>query len=71
MSDRAVSIDILHLDNKTNMPFFKPGFRGKNKPNLSTQETSSLACAFRLLFKMYADENRMDSLPVIEERLIG
>ncbi|XP_071487051.1 brefeldin A-inhibited guanine nucleotide-exchange protein 1-like [Diadema antillarum] len=47
------------------------GFRGKNKPNLSTQETSSLACAFRLLFKMYSDENRVDSLPVIEERLIG
>ncbi|XP_063968593.1 brefeldin A-inhibited guanine nucleotide-exchange protein 1-like [Lytechinus pictus] len=47
------------------------GFRGKNKPNLSTQETSSLACAFRLLFKMYSDENRNDSLPVIEERLIG
>lgn len=45
------------------------GFRGKNKPNLSTQETSSLACAMRLLFKMYSDEKRKDYESEIEAKL--
>ncbi|XP_071835614.1 brefeldin A-inhibited guanine nucleotide-exchange protein 1-like isoform X2 [Apostichopus japonicus] len=45
------------------------GFRGKNKPNLSTQETSSLACSMRLLFKMYSDENRKDYENDIDSKL--
>ncbi|XP_072016825.1 brefeldin A-inhibited guanine nucleotide-exchange protein 1-like [Amphiura filiformis] len=46
------------------------GFRGKNKPNLSTQETASMACALRLLFKMYADDTRRDKMESVENRLV-
>ncbi|XP_022089529.1 brefeldin A-inhibited guanine nucleotide-exchange protein 1-like isoform X3 [Acanthaster planci] len=47
------------------------GFRGKNKPNLSTQETASLACCLRLLFKMYSDDTRQAEWPVIEDKLLS
>ncbi|XP_038056628.1 brefeldin A-inhibited guanine nucleotide-exchange protein 2-like [Patiria miniata] len=47
------------------------GFRGKNKPNLSTQETASLACCLRILFKMYSDETRQAEWPAIEEKLLS
>lgn len=40
------------------------------KPNLLKQETQSLACVLRILFKMYADENRQEAWPLIQERLI-
>ncbi|XP_071807234.1 brefeldin A-inhibited guanine nucleotide-exchange protein 1-like isoform X1 [Asterias amurensis] len=47
------------------------GFRGKNKPNLSTQETESLKSCLRLLFKMYNDETRQAEWPLIEEKLLS
>ena len=40
------------------------------KPNLLKQETQSLACVLRILFKMYADDNRQEAWPTIQERLI-
>lgn len=46
------------------------GFKGSVKPNLLKQETQSLACVLRILFKMYADENRREAWPLIQERLI-
>lgn len=46
------------------------GFKGSVKPNLLKQETQSLACVLRILFKMYADENRQEAWPLIQERLI-
>ncbi|KAM7451901.1 Brefeldin A-inhibited guanine nucleotide-exchange protein 1 [Porites harrisoni] len=46
----------------------KAGFKGKSKPNLLKQETSSLACMLRILFRMYSDEERKDSWPEIEQR---
>ncbi|NXY83572.1 BIG2 protein, partial [Alcedo cyanopectus] len=47
------------------------GFKGKSKPNLLKQETSSLACCLRILFRMYVDENRRDSWDAIQHRLLS
>jgi brefeldin A-inhibited guanine nucleotide-exchange protein len=47
------------------------GFRGNAKPNLLKQETQSLACVLRILFKMYSDETRQDAWPAIQQRLIA
>ncbi|NXJ82582.1 BIG2 protein, partial [Trogon melanurus] len=47
------------------------GFKGKSKPNLLKQETSSLACCLRILFRMYVDENRRDSWEAIQQRLLS
>ncbi|XP_010770788.1 brefeldin A-inhibited guanine nucleotide-exchange protein 2-like [Notothenia coriiceps] len=46
------------------------GFKGKSKPNLLKQETSSLACSLRILFKMYSDRQLQDSWPDIQTRLL-
>nr|XP_034978039.1 brefeldin A-inhibited guanine nucleotide-exchange protein 2 isoform X3 [Zootoca vivipara] len=50
---------------------WRAGFKGKSKPNLLKQETSSLACCLRILFRMYIDENRRDSWEAIQERLLN
>ncbi|XP_048352871.1 brefeldin A-inhibited guanine nucleotide-exchange protein 2 isoform X2 [Sphaerodactylus townsendi] len=50
---------------------WRAGFKGKSKPNLLKQETSSLACCLRILFRMYVDENRRDSWDAIQERLLN
>ncbi|KAJ8305729.1 hypothetical protein KUTeg_016274 [Tegillarca granosa] len=49
---------------------WKAGFRGKAKPNLLKQETQSLACLFRILFRMYNDETKRSTWKDIEDRLI-
>lgn len=49
---------------------WKAGFRGNVKPNLLKQETQSLACALRILLKMYSDEARRDDWPKVEARLV-
>ncbi len=46
------------------------GFKGKSKPNLLKQETSSLACSLRILFRMYSDLQLQDSWPDIQTRLL-
>lgn len=46
------------------------GFKGKSKPNLVRQETQSLACLLRLLFRMYTDESRSSNLHEVQNRLI-
>lgn len=50
---------------------WKAGFKGSVKPNLLKQETQSIACVLRILFKMYGDENRRDDWSEIEQRLIN
>lgn len=40
------------------------------KPNLLKQETQSLACLLRILFKMYCDDGRQQHWPIIENKLI-
>ncbi|XP_077991507.1 brefeldin A-inhibited guanine nucleotide-exchange protein 1-like [Glandiceps talaboti] len=47
------------------------GFKGKSKPNLLKQETNSLACLLRILFRMYMDRNRKDHWNQIQDRLIS
>lgn len=48
---------------------WKAGFHDNTKPNLLSQETQSLSTAARILFQMYADENRSESWPQVEEKL--
>uniref|UniRef100_A0A8C0B6N4 ADP ribosylation factor guanine nucleotide exchange factor 2 n=1 Tax=Buteo japonicus TaxID=224669 RepID=A0A8C0B6N4_9AVES len=50
---------------------WRAGFKGKSKPNLLKQETSSLACCLRILFRMYVDENRRESWDAIQQRLLS
>lgn len=57
-----------NANNEQRTFLMKAGFKGKSKPNLLKQETSSLACMLRILFRMYSDEDRKDSWPEIEQR---
>lgn len=50
---------------------WKANFKGSVKPNLLKQESQSLACVLRILFKMYSDESRRSDWPKIEQRLIS
>uniref|UniRef100_A0A8C5HQY4 SEC7 domain-containing protein n=1 Tax=Gouania willdenowi TaxID=441366 RepID=A0A8C5HQY4_GOUWI len=50
---------------------WKAGFKGKSKPNLLKQETSSLACGLRILFRMYTDEHRRDAWEEVQRRLLN
>lgn len=50
---------------------WRAGFKGKSKPNLLKQETSSLACCLRILFRMYVDESRRDAWDAIQHRLLS
>lgn len=50
---------------------WKAGFRGGVKPNLLKQETQSLACLLRILFRMYGDESQQEAWPTVQEKLIG
>ncbi|XP_077109411.1 brefeldin A-inhibited guanine nucleotide-exchange protein 2 [Ranitomeya variabilis] len=58
-------------NNEQRTALWRAGFKGKSKPNLLKQETSSLACCLRILFRMYTDERRRDSWEDIEQRLLN
>ncbi|KAM4622378.1 brefeldin A-inhibited guanine nucleotide-exchange protein 2 [Discoglossus pictus] len=58
-------------NNEQRTTLWRAGFKGKSKPNLLKQETSSLACCLRILFRMYTDENRRDTWEDIEQRLLN
>ena len=47
------------------------GFKGKAKPNLLKQETQSMACCMRILFRMYTDEARHEQWMDIQDKLIA
>lgn len=49
---------------------WKAGFRGNVKPNLLKQETQSLACALRILFKFYSDDSHRNDWNLVESRLV-
>ena len=51
--------------------FVFTGFRGRSKPNLLRQETSSILTAIRILYWMLGDETRRDNYSEIENRLLG
>lgn len=47
-----------------------PGFKGKSKPNLLKQETTSLACGLRILFRMYNDQGRKAAWNEVQRQLL-
>uniref|UniRef100_A0AAQ4RLX4 ARF guanine nucleotide exchange factor 1 n=1 Tax=Gasterosteus aculeatus aculeatus TaxID=481459 RepID=A0AAQ4RLX4_GASAC len=57
-------------NNEQRTLLWKAGFKGKSKPNLLKQETSSLACGLRILFRMYTDESRRDAWEEVQRRLL-
>ncbi|XP_052337630.1 brefeldin A-inhibited guanine nucleotide-exchange protein 2-like isoform X1 [Oncorhynchus keta] len=57
-------------NNEQRTALWRAGFKGKSKPNLLKQETSSLACSLRILFRMYCDRQLQDSWPGIQTRLL-
>uniref|UniRef100_A0A671WUY7 ARF guanine nucleotide exchange factor 2 n=1 Tax=Sparus aurata TaxID=8175 RepID=A0A671WUY7_SPAAU len=57
-------------NNEQRTALWRAGFKGKSKPNLLKQETSSLACSLRILFRMYSDVQLQDSWPDIQTRLL-
>ncbi|KAK4009871.1 hypothetical protein OUZ56_019014 [Daphnia magna] len=48
---------------------WKAGFRGPVRPNLLKQETQSLACAMRILFRLYHDEGRQNEWTMVADKL--
>jgi len=46
------------------------GLQGNVKPNLLVHESKSVACALRILFKIYDDEKRKSDLNLVEKRLV-
>ena len=46
------------------------GFRGRTRPNLLRQETTSVLCAIRILYHLLLDENRSSDYEAIESRLL-
>lgn len=60
-----------NANNEQRNVLWKAGFRGDAKPNLLKQETQSLACALRILFKMYSDETHRLDWHEVESRLVG
>ncbi|TSK98394.1 Brefeldin A-inhibited guanine nucleotide-exchange protein 1 [Bagarius yarrelli] len=57
-------------NNEQRTALWKAGFKGKSKPNLLKQETSSLACGLRILFRMYTDPSRHDAWEEVQRRLL-
>ncbi|XP_068604225.1 brefeldin A-inhibited guanine nucleotide-exchange protein 1 [Brachionichthys hirsutus] len=58
-------------NNEQRTLLWKAGFKGKSKPNLLKQETSSLSCGLRILFRMYTDERRQDAWEEVQRRLLS
>uniref|UniRef100_A0A6I8RBJ2 ADP ribosylation factor guanine nucleotide exchange factor 1 n=1 Tax=Xenopus tropicalis TaxID=8364 RepID=A0A6I8RBJ2_XENTR len=58
-------------NNEQRTSLWKAGFKGKSKPNLLKQETSSLACGLRILFRMYMDDSRSDAWDEVQHRLLN
>uniref|UniRef100_A0A6Q2XSU2 SEC7 domain-containing protein n=1 Tax=Esox lucius TaxID=8010 RepID=A0A6Q2XSU2_ESOLU len=58
-------------NNEQRTILWKAGFKGKSKPNLLKQETSSLACGLRILFRMYVDESRRPAWEEVQCRLLN
>merc|ERR1711953_767861 len=49
---------------------WKSGFIGNAKPNLLKQETQSLSCCLRIMFRLYFDKSRSDCWTEIETKLL-
>lgn len=60
-----------NLDHEQRNLLWKAGFKGKAKPNLLKQETQSLSCCLRILFRLNSDSSRSRDFEVIHAKLIG
>lgn len=60
-----------NMDHEQRNLLWKAGYKGTVKPNLLKQETQSLACCLRILFKMYCDDGRRSHWPIIQSKLIS
>jgi len=49
---------------------WKSGFIGNAKPNLLKQETQSLSCCLRVMFRLYFDPQRQDCWGEVQQRLL-
>uniref|UniRef100_A0A674F2G9 SEC7 domain-containing protein n=1 Tax=Salmo trutta TaxID=8032 RepID=A0A674F2G9_SALTR len=58
-------------NNEQRTVLWKAGFKGKSKPNLLKQETNSLACGLRILFRMYTDASRKAAWEEVQRRLLN
>ena len=47
------------------------GLQGNVKPNLLVHESKSVACALRVLFKIYGDEKRSEDTDLVRSRLLN
>ncbi|KAF7696058.1 brefeldin A-inhibited guanine nucleotide-exchange protein 2 isoform X2 [Silurus meridionalis] len=61
---------VFNSNNEQRTVLWRAGFKGKSKPNLLKQETSSLACSLRILFRMYSDSRLQNAWPEIQTRLL-
>ncbi|CAB1326107.1 unnamed protein product [Coregonus sp. 'balchen'] len=57
-------------NNEQRTVLWKAGFKGKSKPNLLKQETNSLACGLRILFRMYTDDSRKAAREEVQRQLL-
>lgn len=60
-----------NADTEQRTVLWKAGFKGTTRPNLLKQETQSIACVLRIMFKMYGDEMRRPDWADIQRQLIG
>uniref|UniRef100_A0A8C7T649 ARF guanine nucleotide exchange factor 1 n=1 Tax=Oncorhynchus mykiss TaxID=8022 RepID=A0A8C7T649_ONCMY len=60
-----------NANNEQRTTLWKAGFKGKSKPNLLKQETSSLACGLRILFRMYTDDSRQTAWEEVQRQLLN
>jgi len=59
-----------NADSEQRTILWKSGFIGNAKPNLLKQETQSLSCCLRIMFRLYFDKSRSDCWSEIENRLV-
>ena len=55
---------------RINRSFSIEGYRGKNKPNLFLQETHSMTCVFRILFRLFHDRKHANVHELLQRRLL-
>ncbi|XP_055022268.1 brefeldin A-inhibited guanine nucleotide-exchange protein 2-like [Boleophthalmus pectinirostris] len=58
-------------NNEQRTALWRAGFKGKSKPNLLKQESTSLACSLRILFKMNSDPKLQEAWNDTQELLMS
>jgi brefeldin A-inhibited guanine nucleotide-exchange protein len=71
LEESHVFATAFNSNNEQRTLLMKAGFRGRTRPNLLRQETTSLTCSLRILYLMISDEERQDSYHLMEQRLLS